>query len=62
MVDQIEDPLFSGPCESIKHWDTIRHTFFDTVAALRDHEISKMTDHTKRAIDDEVNSLLLGKG
>ena len=29
---------------------------------MRAYEISKMTAHTKRAINDDVNSLLLGTG
>ena len=27
MVEQIEDPLFSGPCESIKNWAKARKSF-----------------------------------
>ena len=36
--------------------------FLDTTATLRAHEISKMMAQTRRAIDDEVNILLQGKG
>ena len=62
MVEHIEDPIFSGPCESIKNWDDNRRTSCDAVDILRDHKISKMIAKTKRAIFDEINSLLLGKG
>ena len=59
MVEHIEDPLFFGPCESIKNWDKIKCMFRDAAATLCAHEISKMTAQTKRAIENEVNSLLL---
>ena len=36
--------------------------FHDAAATLLAHEISNMTAHTKIVINDEVNSLLLGKG
>ena len=62
MVDQIEEPLFSGLCGIIKNWDTGKHSFCDTAAIMRAHKISKMTAHTNRGIEDEVNSLLLVKG
>ena len=62
MVEQIEDPIFYGPCKSINNLDTHRLTFCDATATLQSHEISKMVSQTKREIDDEVNSLLLGKG
>ena len=41
MVDQIEDPLFTGQCESIRNWDILNKTFSDAAAKLRGHEISK---------------------
>ena len=50
MVEQIEDPLFSGPCKNIKNWDQYKYTFLDAADALRSHEISKMTAQTKKAI------------
>ena len=62
MVENIEDPLFYGPCESIKNWDTIRRTFRDAADTLLAHKISKMKSQTKRTIDDEVNTPLLSKG
>ena len=62
MVKQIEDPLFYGPCESIKNWDTIRRTFRDAADTLWAHEISKMTSQEKIAIGDEINRVLIGKG
>ena len=62
MFKQIEDLLFSGPFESNKSWDSTRRTFHDAAAALRAHEIIKIKAQTKRAIYDEINSLLLGKG
>ena len=62
MVEQIEDPLFSGPYESIKKWDHNKCTFCDAADTLHAHEISKMTDQTEIEIDDELNSLLLSKG
>ena len=60
IVEQIEDPLFSGPCESIKNWYKIKCTFRDAEATLRAHAISKTTSQTKRAIKNEVNRLLSG--
>ena len=62
MVEDIEDPVFSDPWKSIKNWDTIMHPFFDDGSTMQAYEISMMTAQTKRAIDDEVNSLLLVKG
>ena len=59
MVEHIEDTLFYGPCESINNWYQTKCTFRDATATLRAHEISKMTAQTKRAIENEVNSLLL---
>ena len=60
MVSQIEDPLFSGPCESIGNWDKSRQTFHDAAATLRGHEINKCVARTKKEIENEVNSLLMG--
>ena len=62
MVEQIKDPLFTGPCESIKNWDQIKKTFRDAAATLRAHKIRKNAGQTKKAIDIEVNSLLMGSG
>ena len=62
MVEQIEDPLFSGPCDIIKNWYQTKCTFRDAAATLCAHDISKITTQTKRAIESEVNSLLLGSG
>ena len=50
MFEHIEDPFFSGLCESIKNWDQYKYTFLDAADALRSHEISKMTAQTKKAI------------
>ena len=61
MVEQIYNPLFSGPCESINNWDRVKHSFCDAAATLQAHEISKMTSQTKIAIDEEINSILLWK-
>ena len=60
MVSQIEDPLFSGPCESIRNWPSSQKTFHDAAATLRGHEISKCVGRTKKEIEGEVNSLLMG--
>ena len=60
MVEQIECSLFSGPYESINNWDQTKCTFRYVAATIRAHEISKMTAQTKKAIKNEVNSLLLG--
>ena len=60
MVEHIEDPLFYGPCESINNWYQTKCTFRVAEDTLRAHEISKMTAHTKKAIENEVNILLLG--
>ena len=57
MVDQIEDPIFTGLCESIRNWDIPKKTFLDAAATLWGHEISKNTDQTKKAIEIEVNGL-----
>ena len=62
MAKQIEDTIFSGTWKSIKNWDTSRRRFHDAAATLWAQEISKMTAQTKREIDDEINSLLQGKG
>ena len=60
MVDQIEDPLFTGPCESIRNWDIPKNTLRDAAAKLRGHEISKNSGQTKNNIKIEVNRLLMG--
>ena len=60
MVSQIEDPLFSGPCESIRNWHKKQKTFCDAAATLRGHEINKNVGGTKKDIENEVNSLLMG--
>ena len=62
MVEQIEDPLFSGPYKSINNWDQYKCTFCDAADTLCGHEISKMTAQTKKAIKNEVNSVFLGSG
>ena len=41
MVEPIEDPLSTGPCESIKNWDYHKKKFRDAAATLRAHEIGK---------------------
>ena len=53
MVDQIEDPLFTGTCESIRNWDILKKTFRDAAAILRGHEISKNSGQTKKYIEIE---------
>ena len=60
MVEQIEDPLFSGPCESINYWYQPKCMFCDAAVTLHSHDISKITAQTKKAIENEVNTLLLG--
>ena len=60
LVSQIEYPLFSGPCKSIRNWASSRKTFCDAAATLRGHEISKNVGQTKKNIENEVNSLLMG--
>ena len=62
MVEQIEDPLFSGTYEIINNWDQYKFKFCDATDTLRAHDISKITTHTKKATENEVNSLLLGCG
>ena len=62
MVEHIEDQLFSGPYEIINKWDQSKCIFRETAATLRAHYISKMNAQTKKAIKNEVNSLLLGGG
>ena len=37
MVEHIEYPLFSGPCDSIKNWYQRKCTFCDAAATLRAH-------------------------
>ena len=53
MVEQIEDPLFSGPCESIKNWDQPKKKFGNAAATMCAHEIGKNAGQTKKEI---VNS------
>ena len=60
MIDQIEDPLLSGPCKSIRNWTVTKKTFRDAAATLRGHEISKNAGQTKKVTEKEVNSLLMG--
>ena len=62
MSQHIEDPLFSGPCESINSWDTTRRTFRDATSTLQAQKNSKMTAQAKTEINDEINSVLLVKG
>ena len=62
MVDQIKDPLFTGPCESIRKWAIPKKTFRDAAATLWGHEISKNSGQTKKDIKLEVNVLLMGNG
>ena len=38
IVEQIKDPLFSGPCNSIKNWDRLKKTFRDAAAMLCAHK------------------------
>ena len=44
----------------MKHWDQTKCTFCDVEATLRAHDISKTTAQNKKAIEGEVNILLLG--
>ena len=60
LVDHIEDPLFIGPCKSIRNWIKSKKKFRDAAAMLRGHEISKNTGQTKKAIEHEVNCLIMG--
>ena len=60
MVEQIDYPLFSGPCEGIKNWDTAKKTSRNVAATMHDHRIGNNFGHTKKAIDIEVNIHLLG--
>ena len=62
MVENIEYPLFSGPCQSIKNWYQNKCTFCYAKATLRYYEISNIMAHTKREINDYLNSLLQSKG
>ena len=62
MVENIEYPIFIGPCKIIKNWDQYKCTFCGEAATLRARDISKITAHTKKEIKNEVNSLLLGSG
>ena len=54
MVEKIEDPLFTGPCESIKNWYSPKETFRNTAATLSAHEIGKNAGQTNKAIEIEV--------
>ena len=49
MVEQIEDPLFSGSCKSNKNWAESRICFRDAADTLRAHEIGKLAGQTKKA-------------
>ena len=62
MVEQIEYPLFSSPCDVINNWYNNKCKFSNVAATLRSHEISNMTAQTRREIDNEVKSLLSGSG
>ena len=62
MVEHIEDLLLSVPCDSIKNWYQFDCTFRDAASTLHANEISKLTAQTKKAIENEVNSLLFGSG
>ena len=62
MVKQIADILFYGPYESIRNWDCVKCKFHDAADTLRAHEIINITAQTKRAMDNELNNLLIGKG
>ena len=50
MVEQIEDPLFSGPCESINNCDQTKCTFRDAEATICSKNISKINAQTKKVI------------
>ena len=60
MVEQIEDSLLSGHCKIINNWDQTKCPFCDAAATICAHGISKMITQTKKAIQNEVNILLLG--
>ena len=62
MAEHIEYPLFSGPCKNIKNCPQTQWNVCDSSATLRSDDISTMKDQMKRVIEDEVNSLLQGKG
>ena len=48
------------PCEIIINWDIPKKKFCDAAATLRGHEISKNYFQTKKAIEIEVNGILVG--
>ena len=50
MVEQIEDPLFSQPCEIIKNRYPYKCTFHDVEDNSRAHDTSTITAQTKKAI------------
>ena len=62
MLEQIEDTLLSGPCKITTIWYRVKRPFCDAANTLWSHKIGKMTSQTKRDINEEINSLLLGKG
>ena len=43
MVEQIEDPLSSGTCESINNWVESKKIFRNAVATLCAHKIGKLS-------------------
>ena len=43
MVEQIEDLLSSGPCESITNWVESKKTFRNAAATLRAHKMGKLS-------------------
>ena len=60
--EQIEDPPFTGPCESIKNWHQLKKTFCDAVEIMSANKIGNNVGQNKKYIDMEVNSLLMGSG
>ena len=62
MAEKIEDPLFSGPCKNIKDWPQTQWKVCDTSATLHSNAISSMKYQIKIFIEDELNSLLQGRG
>ena len=52
----------SGPCESINNWVESKKTFCNAAATLCAHKIGKLSGETKKAIEMEINRLLLGNG
>ena len=43
MVEYIEDPRSSGPCESINNWVERKKTFRNAAATLRAHKMGKLS-------------------